>query len=233
MAIYIMSDIHGNYEKYIQALKAINLHDNDTLYVLGDVVDRGANSCKILIDMMCRFNVIPLLGNHEFMAMKVLSKLIEEITENTIESFNQEFITGMLNWFDNGGKSTFDEFKKLSSEDRQAVLDYLGEFELYREITVNRQNYILVHAGFDNFKRAKRLSDYKLHEIIWAKTDYDKVYFKDKILVTGHTPVSVILFDKNANKIYKKNNHIAIDCGCGFGGQLGILCLDTMEEIYF
>lgn len=36
-----MSDIYGNYEKYQQALKAIKLQNSDTLYVLGDVVDRG------------------------------------------------------------------------------------------------------------------------------------------------------------------------------------------------
>ena len=233
MATFVMSDIHGNFEKYIQALEVINLQDNDTLYVLGDVVDRGTGSCKILLNMMCHFNIIPLLGNHEFMAISVLSKLVEEITEKTFDDFNQDFMTGMLTWLENGGNTTLDEFKKLSSEDRHAVLEYLGDFQLYEEITVNGQAYVLVHAGLDNFKRTKKLCDYKLHELIWAETDYDKVYYKDKILVTGHTPVSAILFDKNADKILKQNNHIAIDCGCGFNRNLAVLCLDTMEEMYF
>ncbi len=204
MAIYVMSDIHGNYEKYQQALKAIKLQENDILYVLGDVVDRGTGACKILFDMMCHFNIIPLLGNHEFMAMSVLSKLVEEISEDTLNSFNQDFMTGMLTWFENGGQSTLEEFKKLSSEDRQTILEYLEEFELYEEITVNRQDYILVHAGFDNFIETKKLSDYQLHEIIWAETDYDKVYFKDKILITGHTPVQLISNGKS-EKILKIN----------------------------
>ena len=232
MATYVMSDIHGNYEKYMQALQAINLKDNDTLYILGDVVDRQKGSIKILLDMMCRFNIIPLLGNHEFMAATVLSKLSEEISESSIENFNQDFIKGMINWFANGGKSTLDEFKELSPEDRQAVLEYLEEFELYAEITVNSQDYVLVHAGLDNFKSTKKLCDYKLHELIWAKTDYDKVYFKDKILVTGHMPVSEILSHENADKIYIKNNHIAIDLGCGFGGKLAVMRLDDGAEFY-
>lgn len=35
--------------------------------------------------------------------------------------------------------------------------------------------------------------------------------------------------------ILKMNNHIAIDCGCALGaeGRLAVLCLDTMEELYF
>lgn len=110
---------------------------------------------------------------------------------------------------------------------------YLETFKLYEEINVNNKDYILVHAGLDNFKITKRLQDYTIDEMIWAETDYDKMYFKDKILITGHTPVSAILFDKNADKIYKKNNHIAIDCGCGYGKKLGVLCLNTMEEMYF
>ena len=52
MATYVMSDIHGNYKKYIQAMNTLNLQDSDTLYVLGDVVDRGNGSCKILLDMI-------------------------------------------------------------------------------------------------------------------------------------------------------------------------------------
>ncbi|WP_455030826.1 metallophosphoesterase [Oribacterium sp.] len=232
MATYVMSDIHGNYEKYQQALKAIELQENDILYVLGDVVDRGTGSCKILFDMMRHFNIIPLLGNHEFMALSVLSKLVEEITEDTLENFNQDFVTGMLTWFENGGQSTLEEFKTLSPEDRQTILEYLEEFELYEEITVRGQDYILVHAGLENFKKTKRLSDYQLHEIIWAETNYDKVYFEDKIMITGHTPVQLLSNGRN-NKILKMNNHIAIDCGCGFHGKLGVLCLDTMEEMYF
>ena len=33
-------------------------------------------------------------------------------------------------------------------------------------------------------------------------------------------------------RIYKKNNHIAIDCGAVYGNRLGCICLDTMEEFY-
>ncbi len=232
MSTYVMSDIHGDYPKYQQALKAICLQENDVLYVLGDVVDRGTGSCKILLDMMCHFNIIPILGNHEFMAISVLSKLVEEITEDTLVGFDQNFVMGMLTWFKNGGRNTLAEFKKLSPEDRQSILEYLEEFELYAETTVNGQEYVLVHAGLHNFAETKKLSDYQLHEVIWGPTDYDKVYFEDKILITGHTPVQLITQGKS-EKILKMNNHIAIDCGCGFNGKLGVLCLDTMEEMYF
>ena len=62
--IYVMSDIHGMYEKYEKMLKQIDFSEKDTLYVLGDIVDRGSGSMKVLQDMMRRANVHGLIGNH-------------------------------------------------------------------------------------------------------------------------------------------------------------------------
>ena len=39
---YVISDIHGCYDKYTAMLAKINFNDSNILYVLGDVVDRGA-----------------------------------------------------------------------------------------------------------------------------------------------------------------------------------------------
>ena len=39
--IYAVSDIHGNFDKYTKMLEKINFSPNDTLYILGDVIDHG------------------------------------------------------------------------------------------------------------------------------------------------------------------------------------------------
>ncbi|MBR6834691.1 MAG: metallophosphoesterase, partial [Oscillospiraceae bacterium] len=52
--VYVMSDIHGEYDKYRRMLEKIRFSDNDILYILGDVVDRGPEPAKILLDMMKR-----------------------------------------------------------------------------------------------------------------------------------------------------------------------------------
>ena len=39
--IYVTGDIHGCYAQYRRLLEQIGLRESDTLYVLGDVVDRG------------------------------------------------------------------------------------------------------------------------------------------------------------------------------------------------
>ena len=38
-------------DKYIKMLEKINFSDSDTLYILGDVVDRGPDGIKILLDI--------------------------------------------------------------------------------------------------------------------------------------------------------------------------------------
>ncbi len=45
---YVLSDIHGNLQRFESIMAQINLQTNDTLYVLGDVIDRYAGGIKIL-----------------------------------------------------------------------------------------------------------------------------------------------------------------------------------------
>ena len=70
MATYVISDIHGQYNMFIELLDKINLKDTDTLYILGDVLDRGPHPIKTIRKLMEMPNAICLVGNHEFMAMK-------------------------------------------------------------------------------------------------------------------------------------------------------------------
>lgn len=232
MAIYCISDIHGAYDKYIKLLEKIKFNDSDTLYVIGDVVDRGTQSMKILQDMMFRPNVIPIIGNHEYMAISCLRFLMTEITEDSLHNMNEGMVQGLLEWQSVGGQETIDEFRSLSREEQYDILDYLEEFSLYEEVRVNAKDYVLVHAGVSNFSETRPLEDYQLHEMIFEKPDYSKVYFSDKYLVTGHIPTRGIEENPKPDHIYKANNHIAIDCGSGYGGQLGAICLDNGEEFY-
>jgi len=230
--IYVMSDLHGEYKKYIQMLKKIDLKEHDTLYVLGDVIDRGKDGIKILFDMMMRGNVIPVMGNHEHMALSVLKKLNVEITkENFDKQLNSDTLYMYDTWMYNGGITTVNAFSRLDDEKKTDILSYIDEFEPYAEIEAGGNGFVLVHSGLGNVFPVRRLDSYTLHELVWTGCDYERKYFKDKYLVTGHTPT--FLIDKAyEGKIYMKNNNIAIDCGAVYGKRLGCICLDSFEEFY-
>lgn len=79
----------------------------------------------------------------------------------------------------------------------------------------------------------KDIEDYSLHELIWVRADYDLKYFEDTFVITGHTTIQAIEGNSNPGSIYRRNNHIAIDCGAYYpGGRFVAICLDTGEEYY-
>mgnify|MGYP003293530442 CR=1 FL=1 len=84
--IYVMSDLHGEYGRYKQMLEKSAFSENDELYVLGDVVDRGPEPVRLLQDLASRDNVFLIMGNHEAMACHVLRKLNTEITAENAET---------------------------------------------------------------------------------------------------------------------------------------------------
>ena len=229
---YVMSDIHGQYQKYLQMLDMIRFTDDDDLYILGDVVDRGPQSAELLRDMSMRMNVFPILGNHDMTAALLLKKLCVEITEDNYASQITPEIMKILDmWQMDGGQATLDGFKKLSVDEREALIAYLEEFSPYETLTVNGRNFILVHGGIPYDKRHLPMDRQDVREIITERPDYTKQYYSNIFLVTGHTP-TLNIDPSYEGRIWRKNNHIAIDCGAGFDMQLGCIRLEDFEEFY-
>lgn len=220
--IYAMSDLHGCYDLYIKMLEKINFSEKDTLYILGDVIDRGDGGIKILLDMMERKNIIPLLGNHDYTCAYLLKRLKSKATPELKEIFKD--------WLNDGGLTTYQEFKKLSGSDKDRIIDYLNSFLVFEELETQSGKFFLSHT----IPPKERMMDFEnidWRELITGRTDYDEKYFDDKYLVSGHTPTALIDFTSKG-KILEINNHIAIDCGAVFCGTLGCICLDTMEKFY-
>ncbi len=62
-----MSDLHGCYNKFIKMLDQIEFKNDDELYILGDILDRGKNPLEILDYIILHKNITLLKGNHEQM----------------------------------------------------------------------------------------------------------------------------------------------------------------------
>ena len=227
---YVLSDLHGHYDKYRAMLAKIQFKPADTLYILGDVIDRGPDGVKILLDMMDRTNVIPILGNHEFTAAVCLPWLMQEVTDQSLDNLTKEKIAALSEWIANGGGPTLRALKLLSETARRDILEYLREMELYAEVGAGERSFVLVHAGLGRFSPDRPLDDYELSDFIFGRPNIERTYFKDKFLVFGHTPTRVL--GASSDTALFQGTQIAVDCGCGFGGKLGCLCLETLREFY-
>ena len=219
--IYVMSDVHGCYKQFKRVLELIHFSSKDILYVLGDVIDRGPESIELLNFMMMHDNIIPLIGNHEVMAMSLLPKLCTEITEDNYDStLTEDDMISLEHWMHDGGHTTLEQFQKLERWEMEMILEYLDEFSLIEEVILKNQVYVLVHAGL--LRKVDCIEQYRVEDCVFASTS---VTLENKVIVCGHTPTSSECIEFGKGQIH-------IDCGCVFGGRLGILCLDTLETFY-
>ena len=178
-------------------------------------------------------NVFGIFGNHELMMADCFNIITQEITNEFLDSFDEEKLMKLSDWMNNGAFQTIQEFKKLSKEEQKDIIEYLMEFTAYEEVEVKGRYYLLVHAGLGNFSPDKQMWEYELNELVWDRPDYEKMYFPDKYIISGHTPTMAIKYNPRPGYIYQANHNIAIDCGCNFpGGRLACLRLEDMKEFY-
>ena len=231
--IYVMSDIHGNLERFNSVMSQINLQPEDTLYILGDVVDRFPDGIRILRRLMLMPNVKMLIGNHEYMMLNALSEPIDNMSSIAVD-----YDYNMALWYGNGGYVTHRYLKRINKTLRKEIFDYLLSLPLNYDIDVNGMKYKLAHAApidlYDEFGRGYRDEReftvwYRFHSCEELPDDYTLVY--------GHTP-TLYVQDVDPTEIWYGQNRICIDCGAGYDSdlrchtRLACLRLDDYKEFY-
>lgn len=209
---YVCSDIHGCYDKYLRLLEEIDFKSGDKLLVLGDVLDREGNGgIDILQDIMNTPNISLILGNHEEVALEGMEFLMNMQVKNAsdVNGLPVHIRDMLTQWINLGGLPTIDAFRELPRREQERIVCFLSDKCLtYAEITVNGTDYVLCHEeGY-----------------------YGDVY--EAILITGHIPTRFMDDNPKPDYIWRDGEHWHIDCGCGYGGQLGAVCLETSEEFY-
>ena len=233
MAIYVIADIHGKYDMFSDLMEKICLGEEDVLYILGDMIDRGPDPIKTLFKLMEMPNAVCIKGNHEVMALECLDFLMQEITDESILSFDAGILKKIVRWQYNGNRTTLEDFRKLSHEDQQAIVDFMKNMPTYKRIDAGDKKYLLVHGGLGGFDLEKQIEEYSVHDLVWERPDYSIPYYSDVYVVTGHTPTQEININPKPGYIFKGNHHIAIDCGSYRpDGRLAAIRLDDGKEYY-
>ncbi len=216
----VISDIHGCSKTLKALLEKIKLSEDDTLYFLGDYIDRGPDSSGVLdiiINLKKQFpNIFPLMGNHEYQTLQA---------EKEYDSESFYFFVKKIG----KSKGVLNKKKKI----RKRYKKFMKSLPYFIEL----DDYFLVHAGFD-FKKEKPFDDVDALLNI-RNFKYDKHKAKGKRIIIGHNPTAL---HKIKKRIKKKKKIIKLDNGCIYTKphkiydytQLGRLCcfnLDTYELI--
>ncbi len=210
---YCISDVHGNQDRFHALLELIGFNDRDTLYIIGDVIDRGPGSVALLRGIMSAPNMVMLLGNHEQMCLDTLGP------HNVVGS--REL------WKQNGGGNTYRELLYICTpSERMEILRFLRSLPDHLELEVSGRAFHLVH-GYPAGEREER---------IWGRPIPDAPPpFPDRLTVVGHTPVNFLAKQDGPYTIWHGNGILDIDCGLAGKSEnrrLGCLRLDDMREFY-
>lgn len=215
---YVMSDLHGRYDKFLEMLNLIEFKDTDELYILGDIFDRGNQPIEILEHIWSSKNIFLIKGNHE--------EMFEKCHEDE---------TNLMLWMHNGGVSTYRALESRGKEFIEKTYNYIKNLPLFLKV----DNYILAHAGLyipensDDLSVDELLSLQTEEYLLWDReliSSNKKI--KDFTIVLGHTPTLTI---NNSASIIHRDGQILIDCGAVFdkyNGRLACFCLDNKKEFY-
>ena len=218
MSTYVLSDLHGQYDKFMDMLKLTKFNDNDKMYILGDIFDRGPDPLKILDYIICKKNIDFIPGNHEYMFLEFYNTYDARL------------------WSYNGGKTTMTQLMKRGEDYLKALYDYLTKLPLVKI----HDKFILTHAGL---YLPKNQNQYTLQEILslqnaefnlWSRSNINNErQYKDYTVICGHTPTLYVDPDQYRMSIVRREGTIYIDCGATFsGGRLACLRLEDNKEFY-
>ena len=120
MALYCIGDIQGCHDAFERLLHRVDFSaSRDTLYILGDLVNRGPESDKVLRTCMAAGDSMrALLGNHDLHLLAV---------SQGVRKLHKGDTVGPI----------------LDAPDRDAWLDWLRQ----RPLAVHAHGWLMVHAG--------------------------------------------------------------------------------------
>lgn len=222
---YVISDIHGEYDLFFRLLRKIGFSPRDTLYVCGDIIEKGDCSVKLAKLISRMPNVRCIAGNHEHMFLKYYWGIMQSSPRDY-----GEVLRRLRAYFPNDGDL-------LDWE----LVDWFEALPFF----IEEDKFVCVHAGLPLGAEGLLPPESATPE----QLVYDR-NFKDpqlraqykKCVFFGHTPTNC--FPGCAGKIltYLREGRtgrdisdyykIHLDLGTPMTGVLGCFCIETCECIY-
>jgi serine/threonine protein phosphatase 1 len=227
MKYLVMSDIHGKYEMFRQAL--LMRAQADKVLLLGDYVDRGEDSKSVLLRVQEEVEengAIALKGNHEAMFLDFLDK--PETRDYYVNVANGQATVESLLYPGVFEVHSYDTIVSKIYEHYADLIHFLRGLPTMFET----EKFVFVHAGLN-----LSLADYhdtSEEDRLWIREDFHNgINRTGKLIVFGHTPTPYLNGDADDTSIWQtEDGKIGIDGGASQGGVLHVLLIDEDDENY-
>lgn len=200
--IFAVGDVHGCDVALQTLLEQMELTAEDRLILLGDVIDRGPDSRRVVEMLLdagssCRMDFV--MGNHEQM-------LLDSLENPAVAS----------SWFGWGGAETLDSYGGHFDDIPEEHLDFFADAAPY----IVTEDDICVHA---NLEPGVPLEEQTAGWLRWQKiTGRELPHESGKRIVCGHTLMP-------GDIPHARDGWVMIDTGAYNGGFLTALELATGE----
>ena len=231
MSNFVISDIHNDNRRLLRMLKKIKFSDQDHLYILGDIFDRGGSEADpvgvyhTLLGLGEQVTFI--MGNHdEWLAVYIKKYYQSDPDKREV----------LREYYYNSFRLMRD---RLSQADMLEIADTVLKWPLQICVSINEQKYLFAHA------MTSPVDVHEPEDFYLMGTSKDYKYLKNGIdsyiSVCGHNPTPQIRewygddYQPRKPEIWHNNkgNVYMIDCGCGFvSGRLSCLRLEDKLEFY-
>ena len=219
--IFVISDLHGQYDLFLKLLEKINLKREDLLVIMGDICDRGEKSYEIYMKCMkmikLGYNLKFILGNHEDM-------LLEDLENDYPLRYETEFSIYRNSKYFN--KKSMEEWYK---ENFFKEIKWLVKWLKNCPLIISGNESIFVHAGLDlqtKLEKQERETVLWTREEFWIDEESVLEEYRSKNIYFGHTPNINGRISEKTDKIWD------IDCGAFFTHFLGCVEVKSKEKIY-
>jgi len=223
----IISDIHGFYNEFKELLAKVNYNrEKDTLYLLGDYVDKGTQGKDVIqyvMELLKQNNVKCIGGNHDWMFLNWLDgndyrlnpyANVKNGGAATIKSFYPDYVVG----------ENDEEARLFINNNYPEEIQFLRDLPFY----IEDKKHIFVHAGID--PKQEDWKDTSEKDFRWIRKKFiAEPHHHSKTVVFGHTSCAVLNEDESNFNAWFVEKKIGIDGGIKFGGKLHALIIENDE----
>jgi serine/threonine protein phosphatase 1 len=223
--VYAVGDVHGRRDLFEVLVAAIDADDaaappaETTVILLGDLVDRGADSAGVISLARAwqqRRRVRILAGNHEEMFLRSFTSL--ETFRHFLRHGGRETVLSY-----GVDRAAFAQADMEEAQDMMRAAVPAGDIAFLKgfEDMIAIGDYLFVHAGIDP---AVPIEEQKVHDLRWIREPFlSNVESYGQVVVHGHT-ISEAPEDRG--------NRIGIDTGAFMTGRLTAVALEGTHRRY-
>lgn len=197
MATYAFSDVHGHNAPLVRLLERISPSDEDHIYMLGDMIDRGPDPIGVIRTCRSLPGCTVLMGNHEDLMLAAL--------------FHPDDPWARSDWTINGGMTTAEGLLAMDNDEMQETVAWIKDLPVSAHAHVGDRDYLFVHAGIDPRRVPEHEGPWtedELDELVGAQRREDLLWIREDfwayptglvdasghgpIVVAGHTPTAYL-----------------------------------------